>query len=373
MLLQYRLMTLQCIVTLTDENHDINLWHDQFQSWCRIQKITASRDIYDWCLMRVQGMGAAAIRDLIYIISLHKLKKDPEDIINELKSLKISYQDNVKEFNKKYMKLFNELDKNQQTRVTANDYLDSIINRTDIWRSVKSEFKQRRISLSEAMDAVEFYDEMNEELKYKTTPPNNNQRNNWSNFNSSSSNNNFNNNGSNRNNYNNNNNNNNNNFNNRNSNHKVTVCKFCHERGHTKSECSGFAQFQFLKYKDEQMRNNYNNFSSNYTNFNNYPANSQNNFNHSSNFNSNKLNSNKFNYNNNTGFNDQNPNNQSFNNQNFNNSYSNNLNFNVILLRSETQLLITKIIKIGVSITRTSMKILIFSPITKTIKMMPCI
>ncbi|ORX53754.1 hypothetical protein BCR36DRAFT_442101 [Piromyces finnis] len=132
--------------------------------------------------MRVQGMGAAAIRDLVRtdaegttvypsleemkdaLLRKYKLKKDKEDIINELKSLKISYQDNVKEFNKKYMKLFNELGKNQQTRVKANDYLDSIINRTDIWRSVKSEFKQRRISLSEAMDAVEFYDKMNEEL-----------------------------------------------------------------------------------------------------------------------------------------------------------------------------------------------------------------
>ncbi|ORX48722.1 hypothetical protein BCR36DRAFT_292873 [Piromyces finnis] len=120
MLLQYRLMTLQGIVTLTDENHDVNLWHDQFQSWCPIQKITASQDIYNWCLIKEQGMDATAIRDLEYtnadgttvypslekmkdtLLKTYKLKKDPEDIINELKSLKISYQDNVKEFNKKY-------------------------------------------------------------------------------------------------------------------------------------------------------------------------------------------------------------------------------------------------------------------------------
>ena len=243
-----------------------------------MQKITSPTDIYDWCRMKVQGQGSKSIQalitkdangDLVYpnleqmrdaLLKTYKLEKDPDDIINEIKSMKINKGEDVKEFNQKYLKLYNDLNDEYKLRISSYDYLDAIISKTIVWRSVKSEIKNKKITLSKAMDAVEFYDKMENELKLKTQNSNNsssNNRNNKnSNYNKSS---NF----VNQSGYKNNNHNN-PNFNNK---HKVSFCKFCHEKGHSISDCSGYAKFQYFKYMDSMMNNNFNNFSNN--NFNN--------------------------------------------------------------------------------------------------------
>jgi len=119
LLLQYRLMSLQPLTTLTDNEHDVILWHDQLASWLRIQKIEDPKETYDWCTMKVQGLGAKAISEAVItddqanktypsleemkeiLLKTYKLKKNPEDIINELKSMKINKNDDVKEFDDK--------------------------------------------------------------------------------------------------------------------------------------------------------------------------------------------------------------------------------------------------------------------------------
>jgi len=201
--------------------------------------------------MKVQGQGSKSIQalvtkdthgNLIYptleqmrdaLLKTYKLEKDPDDIINEIKSMEINKGDDVKEFNTKYLELYNNLNEEYKLRICTSDYLDSIINKTAVWRSVKSEIKNKKITLSEAIEAVEFYDKMENELKLKTQ--NNNKNSNYnrsSNYNNQSG-------------YNYNNNHNNSNFNNK---HKVSFCKFCHEKGHSISDCSGYAKFQYFKY-----------------------------------------------------------------------------------------------------------------------------
>jgi len=283
MLLQQRFMSLQAIINVTDKEHDVERWYDQFVTWIRMQKITNSTDIYDWCRMKVQGQGSKNIQALVTkdasgrlvyptleqmrdaLLKTYKLEKDPDDIINEIKSMKINKQEDVKEFNQKYLKLYNDLNDEYKLRITSYDYLDAIISKPAVWRSVKSEIKNKKITLSEAMEAVEFYDKMENELKLKTQ--NNNKNSNYnrsSNYNNQSG-------------YNNNNNNHNNsNFNNK---HKVSFCKFCHEKGHSISDCSGYAKFQYFKYMDSKMNNDFNNFNPNLNNFNNFPSNNFNNSN----------------------------------------------------------------------------------------------
>ncbi|KAL6632200.1 hypothetical protein LY90DRAFT_505810 [Neocallimastix californiae] len=58
MLLQQRFMSLQAIINVTDKEHDVECWYDQFVTCTRMQKITSPTDIYDWCRMKVQGQGA---------------------------------------------------------------------------------------------------------------------------------------------------------------------------------------------------------------------------------------------------------------------------------------------------------------------------
>ncbi|ORY36033.1 hypothetical protein LY90DRAFT_511675 [Neocallimastix californiae] len=254
MLLQQRFMSLQAIINDTDKEHDVERWYDQFVTWIRMQKITNSTDIYDWCRMKVQGQGSKSIQalvtkdthgNLIYptleqmrdaLLKTYKLEKDPDDIINEIKSMKINKGDDVKEFNTKYLELYNNLNEEYKLRICTK-----------------------------AMEVVEFYDKTENELKLKTQ--NNNKNSNYnrsSNYNNQSG-------------YNNNNNNNNNsNFNNK---HKVSFCKFCHEKGHSISDCSGYAKFQYFKYMDSKMNNDFNNFNLNLNNFNNFPSNNFNNSN----------------------------------------------------------------------------------------------
>ncbi|KAL6636069.1 hypothetical protein U3516DRAFT_791436 [Neocallimastix sp. 'constans'] len=167
MLLQQRFMLLQAIINVTDKEHDVAM-----------QKVTSPTDIYDWCCMKVQGQGSKSIQalvtkdtngDLVYpnleqmrdaLLKTYKLEKDPNNIINEIKFMKINKGDDVKEFNQKYLNLYNDL---------SDEYNNHLAN---------------------------------------------------------------------------NNNHNNSNFNNK---HKDSFCKFCHEKGHSISDYSGYAKFQYYK------------------------------------------------------------------------------------------------------------------------------
>jgi hypothetical protein len=65
MLLQQRFMTLQAIINVTEKEHDVEHWYDQFVTWTRMQKITSPTDIYDWCRMKVKGQGSKSIQALV--------------------------------------------------------------------------------------------------------------------------------------------------------------------------------------------------------------------------------------------------------------------------------------------------------------------
>eukprot|EP00833_Pecoramyces_ruminatium_P006958 jgi/Orpsp1_1/1180990/evm.model.c7180000075418.1 len=113
MLITYRIISLQNIPPLTDKEHDVLLWYDQMNSWRRIQKITSPREMYDWCLIKVQGKAARCLEqavttgllDEIHYLSLeemrdlllveYNMKEDPEDIISAIKNMKITNTEDI--------------------------------------------------------------------------------------------------------------------------------------------------------------------------------------------------------------------------------------------------------------------------------------
>jgi len=298
MIRQYRLMSLQGIITINDKDHNVEEWYNQFVVWNRVQGFKQPRNYFDWCLMKVQGEGAKNITAAVKInclgeqefpsleemkeilLKTYKMKRNPEDIINELKSMKINKNDDIIKFNQKYTELYNKLDDKFKLRLFTSDYLDAIINKVSVWRNIKLETKNKDITIEEAMEAAEFYDKLEVELRIKTQNNNGfskNKINKNTNFNKNpkfNNNNNINNSNNNHNNYNNYNNLNQSNFNNK---QKVSFCKFCHEKGHSISDCAGFAQYKFLKRNDFGANENNTFHNSNRSFYNsNYPMNNSN-------------------------------------------------------------------------------------------------
>jgi len=298
MLRQYRLMSMQSFTNVNDNKHDVELWYSQFESWIKLQGFTQPSEYHDYCLSKVQGTGAknikaAVITDFLgnkeyptleemkeILLKTYKLRKSPEDIINELKARKINRNDDIKEFNKKYMEIYNKLDDKSKLRVFPSDYLDTIINKVSVWRSVKSEIKDKEVNLIDVMETAEFYDKLENELRLKTQINSNNYTNkNNKNLSYNKNSNAHNNNSTNP--FHNINQSSQNNFNNK---PKISFCKFCHERGHTISDCHGY--FNYLKYQEEMTNNNnFHNFNNNFNNFNNNPNNKFNNNMNNNNYN----------------------------------------------------------------------------------------
>eukprot|EP00833_Pecoramyces_ruminatium_P000397 jgi/Orpsp1_1/1174429/evm.model.c7180000050047.1 len=172
--------------------------------------------MFNWCMMKVQGVGATKLLEAQHnrenslleesdylnleeikdvLLEAYRLKEDPEDIINKLKDMKIGTKDDIKTFNKQYENLYNKLDADNKCRITTNAYLDAIISKNHAWKSVKAEHKRKKISISEAMESVEFYDNIEVELKKKTrNGSNSNIASSSKNFKNSNVNKNFNNN-----------------------------------------------------------------------------------------------------------------------------------------------------------------------------------
>eukprot|EP00833_Pecoramyces_ruminatium_P011002 jgi/Orpsp1_1/1185034/evm.model.c7180000092050.1 len=286
MLITYRIISLQNIPPLTDKEHDVLLWYDQMNSWRRIQKITSPREMYDWCLIKVQGKAARCLEqavttgllDEIHYPSLeemrdlllveYNMKEDPEDIISAIKNMKITNTEDIRLFNQEYLDQYNKLTE-EQKRLSINDYLDSIINKTNTWKQVKVEERRKKLNLLTAMEAAEYFDKMEKEYKTKTKGSNNNSINN-KNIKNLNSNRNLNNNTfNNPNEFRVNNQNSNIGSNSKNNNYRVQFCKFCNEKGHTRSDCPGYAQFQYLKYRDSVQNQVPNNFNPNFNNYNN--------------------------------------------------------------------------------------------------------
>jgi len=111
----------------------------------------------------------------ILLLKKYKIKRKKEEIINELKSMKIDKNKDIKEFNMKNTEIYNKLDEEFKLKIFPSDYLVTIINKASVLRIVRSETKDIIIMIAELYDQLEF------ELIIKTQNINNSSSNNRTN------------------------------------------------------------------------------------------------------------------------------------------------------------------------------------------------
>ena len=241
---------LQNIIHINDENHDVETWYIQMKAFKDMHKISEGEELYRYCAMTVQGKGLRSITDNIirvsdteisypsleqmkeHILKAYNMDVSPEDIIDQLKDMKISVDDNLKEFNLKYLDLYNKLSISEKLAITYKDYLNSIEYKHQAYKGV---WLAGKMEISKAMEIAERHEDFviknkqKMEVKRKSNPNPNNQKN----FNSQYKTKNF------------------------STNPletkpkiKVNACYCCGDSGHFKAECPEFIRQEYLRYKE---------------------------------------------------------------------------------------------------------------------------
>ncbi|ORX44998.1 hypothetical protein BCR36DRAFT_458068 [Piromyces finnis] len=181
---QNKILTLQRVTVISDEDNDVETWYEQMQAWKDLHNIEDKKEIYEWCLLTVRGSGAKEIRRCItygtsgkiypyletardILKNLYDLEYKQEDIIDDLKELKIGNKEDTKDFNKKYKNKYNQLESFDQNIITVADYLNAIESRPKSWKGVK--LAGRKIKLNEAFEIAELYDKVDKKMKSKST------------------------------------------------------------------------------------------------------------------------------------------------------------------------------------------------------------
>jgi len=118
--MQNKLMSLQCIVNLTDDSHDVETWYDQIKAWKLLNKLDDEEEFFKFCLLKIQGLGAKKLKELITtneenatvypsleqmkatLFKTYGLEEQPEDIMSKMKMFKLAEKEDLKSFNRKF-------------------------------------------------------------------------------------------------------------------------------------------------------------------------------------------------------------------------------------------------------------------------------
>jgi len=167
-----------------------------------------------------------------YILKAYSMDVSPEDIIDQLKDMKISVDDNLKEFNLKYLELYGKLSISEKLAITYKDYLNSIEYKHQaykgVWLAGKMEIP-KAIEIAERHEDFVIKNRQKMEVKRKYNPNPSDQKN----FNSKYKTKNFSTNPL-----------------KTKSKIKVNACYCCGESGHLKAECPEFIRQEYLRYKE---------------------------------------------------------------------------------------------------------------------------
>jgi len=270
--MQNKLMSLQWIISLTDDSYDVESWYDQINAWKTINNVTENKELFEFCLLKIQGLGAKKVRELITIdednninypsldqikstlLKTYGIEEDVEDIMDKFKELKINEKEDLKTFNKRYYKLYSKIPEEVRKFINYKDYAGAIEDRIDAWETVMRHGKDSlETIMAMAENSEEIANRKKELLKGKKSNPASSNKNFENNkFNNKNFNNKLNN-------FNNSNKQTNNNSyqvgdnkttqNFKNNNNKVLTCRFCDAIGHKKINCPEYNQYQRLHYQ----------------------------------------------------------------------------------------------------------------------------
>jgi len=165
---------LQNIIHINVENHDVETWYIQMKAIKYMHKISESEELYRYCVMTVQGKGLKSITDNIirvsddetiypnleqmkeHILKAYNMDVSPEDIIDQLKDMKISVDDNLKEFNLKYLVFYGKLSILEKLAITYKDYLNSIEYKHQAY---KGDWLNGKMEIPKSMEIAERHED----------------------------------------------------------------------------------------------------------------------------------------------------------------------------------------------------------------------
>jgi len=260
--MQNKLMSLQCIVNLTDDTHDVETWYDQIKAWKSLNKIDNKEEFFEFCLLKIQGLGAKKLKELVTVneenvtvyptleqmkstlFKTYGLEEEPEDIMSKMKMLKLAEKEDLKSFNRKYYRLFSKLPEDAKKFISYQDYANAIENRIDAWQAVSLHGKDSLDKIMALAEKAEVVSDRKKELM--RTRRSNPSTSTTTNFNKSL-----------------------NKLNNTNNisdkqkvnnstqlsgdskakQNKVFTCLFCNEVGHKKYHCPKYIQYERLQYQ----------------------------------------------------------------------------------------------------------------------------
>jgi len=183
---------LKDIEPLTKENLDIKSWASDIQLWIDLQDVTNPRKIYIACVLTSKGEPRQIIQELknnnndndsdvdseeesdsedeheveMYpsltkivetLETFYGVKENQNQLLREIRALRIKRNEKVKDFNKRYRSLYLKLNRKKKAQVSVLDYAESLQNNREAWRRVSL---KDDISLEKAFSVAEKVDRL---------------------------------------------------------------------------------------------------------------------------------------------------------------------------------------------------------------------
>ena len=178
---------------LSKENLDIKSWASDLQLWIDLQQVNNPRKIFIACVVTSKGEPRQIIQELqgasnnddegsddsdedsdseaegeanhypslAQIVealeTFYGVKEDQNQLLRELRALKIRKNEKVKTFNKRYRSLYIKLNKSKRKQISVLDYADSLENNPEAWKRVSL---KDDISLEKAFSVAEKVDRL---------------------------------------------------------------------------------------------------------------------------------------------------------------------------------------------------------------------
>jgi len=164
---------------LGKENITVKEWATTLEYFFSSEKWTSEKNIFEACLLTTTGLPYSIVSQLkrdfkddegnsafppfedikkTLLIDMDE-EPDPDELYEKIRNYRIRDRESVKEFNRRFMKVYRELPSEFQSQVTAFTYSDAIKNRFEPWKKVAK--KRKTCSLMEVMRIAE------EEDKYE--------------------------------------------------------------------------------------------------------------------------------------------------------------------------------------------------------------
>ena len=206
---------LKGIEVLSKENLDIQTWYSDIQLWAELQDVTDPKKIFIACVLTSKGeprkiiqqlenkdqeedeesedddedsenedpvTGYPSLPQIVEALeTFYGVKEDQNQLLRELRALKIGRFEKVKNFNKRYRSLYLKLNKHKKKHVSVLDYAESLQNNKEAWKRVSL---KDEISLEKAFTVAEKVDRLslirgndNGNSSIQQNPSNNNHNN----------------------------------------------------------------------------------------------------------------------------------------------------------------------------------------------------